>query len=259
MTEDAKEFMESGIIPVTKRRILLTEWVGRAWAELERTRKELARNNREHESIFFKAFARTGALRRSSGKGDEEIRMSLAPSDWYKKLSEDLGPAPAAPPSRQKKRAAKRKRSEVRPDHEESQQQPEPSSESESGSDIESEEPSDTSDFSDSDIGEVQQLTREQVWSTQLLFDSIHEDKFRARVANEYTKLCNALDRPPTNKQKDRFEMQAHATVTEEDRIASGQQDNQSRPLRNAAAHGQKGMGGGFYSSSSSSRSRSWF
>ena len=179
--------------------------------------------------------------------------MSLAPSDWYKKLSEDLGPAPAAPPSRQKKRAAKRKRSEVRPDHEESQQQPEPSSESESGSVIESEEPSDTSDFSDSDIGEVQQLTREQVWSTQLLFDSIHEYKFRARVANEYTKLCNALDRPPTNNQKDRFEMQAahgrHGTQLCLPRkigclrLASRAAD----PLRaHAAANaGQKGKGGG--------------
>ena len=106
MTDDAAEFMESGTIPVNQRRILLTEWVGRAWGELEKQREELARQGRETESIFYKAFARTGALRRSSGKGDEEIRMSLAQPEWYKKLSQELGPAPAATP-RQKKRTAK--------------------------------------------------------------------------------------------------------------------------------------------------------
>lgn len=253
MTDDAAEFMESGTIPVNQRRILLTEWVGRAWGELEKQREELARQGRETESIFYKAFARTGALRRSSGKGDEEIRMSLAQPEWYKKLSQELGPAPAAPP-RQKKRTAKRKRPNAEPEEHKQSEPAVSESESEEQSEEQSEE-SDSSYYSDSDVGdiEVQQLTREQLWSTQLLFDNVHEDNFRARVANEYTRLCNSLGRNPTNKQKDLFEMQAHATVTEEDRISSGQQDNQhSRPVRQAASKGQKGKGGGFYSSSSS-------
>ena len=95
--------------------------------------------------------------------------MSLAQPEWYKKLSQELGPAPAAPP-RQKKRTAKRKRPNAEPEELKQSEPAVSESESEEQSEEQSEE-SDSSYYSDSDVGdiEVQQLTREQLWSTHLL------------------------------------------------------------------------------------------
>ena len=60
MTDDANHFMETGTIPVSQRRILLTQWVGRAYRELEAKREALAQQGREHEGIFFKASCELG-------------------------------------------------------------------------------------------------------------------------------------------------------------------------------------------------------
>ena len=92
-------------------------------------------------------------------------------------------------------------------------------------------------------------MTAEQLWSTQLLFEDVQHDNFRARVADEYTKVCDALlsqrgGKPLNKREKDKCEMQAHATVAEE--------DEQGRPRRRRqAAAKAKGQGGGFYSADS--------
>ena len=56
LSTEADQYMEKGTIDLPMRRLLLTRWVHRAWAELEETRKKLAANGKETESIFYKAF-----------------------------------------------------------------------------------------------------------------------------------------------------------------------------------------------------------
>jgi hypothetical protein len=60
-------------IPVDVRRVLLTQWAGEVYRELE-VERELAESKGE-QSIFHKSFLRTGCLVSANGEHDKEIRI----------------------------------------------------------------------------------------------------------------------------------------------------------------------------------------
>ena len=67
----------------------MTQWVGRAWRELEAKRKSAAPD----ENMFFKAFQRTGALVTITGDYDDHIKPEALPESFFATLQ---SPAAAA-------------------------------------------------------------------------------------------------------------------------------------------------------------------
>ena len=256
MTAEADEFMESGNIPVETRRLLLARWVWRAWLELETARQELARDGRETDSIFYKAFLRTGALRRDSGQGDEEIRMKSSCNDdkeWYKTLSQEI-PEEEEKSCAQKKKAGKKrggaKRS--RSGQKKGEIDVELESEGEADEDIQSH-PASSSVFSDDDSNsdidmDVRDMTSEELYSPFLFFDRPVQDNYRARVADEYSRLVCEAKRAGRNTNStrviDELELLANKNVTDSDNQAK-QVAVGGRPVRQAA---RQALGHDFYS-----------
>ena len=79
----------------------------------------LASEGREEDSIFYKAFLRTGALRRDCGEGDEEIRMKSScgsNKEWYKTLSQDIPEEDESGHNAQKSQRGKKPRRKRRRD-----------------------------------------------------------------------------------------------------------------------------------------------
>ena len=73
-----RDMQPKGRLPVDVRRILLTKWAARAWRHLEAEREEeeanAAREERDPNTLFWRAFSRTGCLVTSDGTRDDEIR-----------------------------------------------------------------------------------------------------------------------------------------------------------------------------------------
>ena len=97
MSECYEEFLadrEDHLPPPTaaERRVLLTQWAGKAYRALEKERDEkeatcktLENPTAEQRSMFFKAFLRTGCLVDPAGKFDFEIHPHSSPragSSW---------------------------------------------------------------------------------------------------------------------------------------------------------------------------------
>ena len=82
-SDEAAPYLSSGTIPIHIRRILLTQWVGRAYRELEQ-RRVMAE---EGEDIFYKAFLRTGALVTRTGDYDDMIRPQGLPDTFHQSLT----------------------------------------------------------------------------------------------------------------------------------------------------------------------------
>ena len=78
-----------------------------------------------------------------------------------------------------------------------------------------------------------------------MFFDNPVQDNFRARVANEYSRLLNEAERAGRNTKSfkviDELDLLANKNVTDLDNQTG------SRPVRNAAKQA-KGQGGGLYS-----------
>ena len=108
-------------------------------------------------------------------------------------------------------------------------------------------------DDSDADMAdlEVADMTAEQLYSPLMGFDRPHEDNFRARVADEYSRLLSEAQRAGRNIKStrviDELDYLANKNITDLDNNASASSSGGARPLRQAARQA-KGAGGSFYS-----------
>ena len=86
-SDAAKKYVSEGTIPTDKRRYLMAKWVNDVYEELEEEREALAREGRERESRFYKAFERTGWLVRANGVEDHRIRPEGLGAEFHKTLA----------------------------------------------------------------------------------------------------------------------------------------------------------------------------
>lgn len=75
-----------GTISVSQRRILMTQWVSEVYLELEAERRALEEAGKWKETVFYKAFERTGCLVGRTGKDDKDIRPLNYDKFFYKEL-----------------------------------------------------------------------------------------------------------------------------------------------------------------------------
>ena len=105
----------------------------------------------------------------------------------------------------------------------------------------------DIEELSDSEAANIEvQQEMGDIWTTHLLFDSPKEDFYRARVAAEFTRLCDLEGAKNITKGRyAKLDDMAHFNVQRQDAISASASGARSS-CRSAA---RMGKGTGFYSS----------